>query len=273
MSEERFCRLQEVPGVELASLPRGQRGSAEYHTSFDLAFSGGWSGELRYRGGLLEIGPGQVFCALPGELHTVTRTYQRGDWLALRVDADTFSMLARSHGASATALDWCAPSHIASPRLVERLRELFALLESRHSRRDEAARLSALFEVLTPELVVARMLEPSLSAARGPADRMREMLLTLGEPPIELEQLANTVRLNRFQALRLFKARYGLPPRAYQISVRVSVARRLLSNGQLVADVAAQCGFADQSHFARHFKRIIGVTPGLYAKQVTGNPR
>jgi AraC-like DNA-binding protein len=71
--------------------------------------------------------------------------------------------------------------------------------------------------------------------------------------------------LNRFEALRAFKKRYGLPPHAYQLCLRISHARRLLLGGASAAEVAARCGFADQSHFTRHFKRFNGVTPAQYA--------
>jgi AraC-like DNA-binding protein len=42
-------------------------------------------------------------------------------------------------------------------------------------------------------------------------------------------------------------------------------ARRLLLDGVSAADVALRCGFADQSHFNRHFKRFNAVTPMQYA--------
>ncbi|HEY0468097.1 MAG TPA: helix-turn-helix domain-containing protein, partial [Polyangiaceae bacterium] len=71
--------------------------------------------------------------------------------------------------------------------------------------------------------------------------------------------------LSRFEALRAFKKRYGLPPHAYQLCLRIGHARRLLLEGAPAAEVAARCGFADQSHFTRHFKRFNGVTPMQYA--------
>jgi len=83
---------------------------------------------------------------------------------------------------------------------------------------------------------------------------------------VDLETLAKRAGLSRFQALRAFKQRYGLPPHAYQLALRIGHARKLLREGATAADVAARCGFADQSHFTRHFKRINGVTPAQYAR-------
>jgi AraC-like DNA-binding protein len=39
----------------------------------------------------------------------------------------------------------------------------------------------------------------------------------------------------------------------------------MLSGGETAARVAAQCGFADQAHLTRTFKRATGVTPARYA--------
>src|SRR3954469_23813961 len=82
---------------------------------------------------------------------------------------------------------------------------------------------------------------------------------------LELETLAQRAGLSRFHALRAFKRRYGLPPHAYQLCLRISRARCMLLAGAPAADVAVQCGFVDQSHFNRHFKRLVGMTPMQYA--------
>jgi AraC-like DNA-binding protein len=39
----------------------------------------------------------------------------------------------------------------------------------------------------------------------------------------------------------------------------------MLNAGAAPADVAVRCGFVDQSHLNRHFKRHLGVTPMQYA--------
>jgi AraC-like DNA-binding protein len=99
---------------------------------------------------------------------------------------------------------------------------------------------------------------------------MRECLNEEGFD-VDLETLARKVGLNRFQALRTFKRRYGLPPHAYQLCVRLGHARSMLSQGGAAADVAARCGFVDQSHFTRLFKRSFGVTPMQYARGCDGH--
>jgi AraC-like DNA-binding protein len=48
------------------------------------------------------------------------------------------------------------------------------------------------------------------------------------------------------------------------VARRVAQAQRLLADGAGLADAAAGAGFADQSHFTRHFKAHLGLTPGRY---------
>lgn len=63
---------------------------------------------------------------------------------------------------------------------------------------------------------------------------------------------------------RRFRRIHGLPPQRFQLLERLNDARRLLRRGESIAEVAAQTGFADQSHLGRLFRRVFGVTPGRY---------
>jgi AraC-like DNA-binding protein len=51
--------------------------------------------------------------------------------------------------------------------------------------------------------------------------------------------------------------------------MRVEKAKQFLKRGMAVAEVAIAVGLSDQSHLNRHFKRIVGVTPGQYRKMST----
>jgi AraC family transcriptional regulator len=81
-----------------------------------------------------------------------------------------------------------------------------------------------------------------------------------------LEQMAAVARLSPYHFARQFKGATGLPPHQYVIARRVERAKPFLEGGGDVslAQVAAHAGFADQSRFCHHFKRLVGVTPGQF---------
>jgi AraC-like DNA-binding protein len=83
---------------------------------------------------------------------------------------------------------------------------------------------------------------------------------------VSLDELAALTRLSRFHLVRAFALDTGIPPHAYQLTLRIERACVLLRAGVTAAETATQVGFADQSHFTRHFKRIRRITPGRYAR-------
>ncbi len=84
--------------------------------------------------------------------------------------------------------------------------------------------------------------------------------------PISLGALASEVGLSKFHLLRLFREEVGTTPHAYQLHLKVSRAREMLDARLPAAEVALVCGFADQAHFTRAFKRIVGYTPGAFKR-------
>jgi AraC family transcriptional regulator len=78
-----------------------------------------------------------------------------------------------------------------------------------------------------------------------------------------LEQMAAVTRLSPSHFARQFRAATGFAPHQYVITRRVERAQQLLRKEDelSLAEVAFRAGFADQSHFSLHFKRIVGVTP------------
>jgi AraC family transcriptional regulator len=79
---------------------------------------------------------------------------------------------------------------------------------------------------------------------------------------ITLEDLARLAGLSSYHFSRKFKADLGIAPHAYVLSRRIDRAKSLLNNSRLPLKlVAAECGFTDQSHLSRVFRKFLGVTP------------
>ena len=93
----------------------------------------------------------------------------------------------------------------------------------------------------------------------------REFLHAHFDCEVSLRDLAAIAGLSPYYFHRVFCRTLGLPPHAYQLQVRIMRAKSMIRDGRPLAHVAAATGFADQSHFTRHFKRLTGTTPARYA--------
>jgi AraC-like DNA-binding protein len=108
----------------------------------------------------------------------------------------------------------------------------------------------------TPE---HRRVHPTIAAARA-------YIHAHWRENFTLEELADAVGFSAFHLLRAFRAEVGMPPSAYRRGLRVQAAQHLLRTGTSPARAAAECGFYDQAHLNRHFKRATGVTPAVYMR-------
>lgn len=86
--------------------------------------------------------------------------------------------------------------------------------------------------------------------------------------PLPLEQLAHLAGMPPLRFLRGFSAAMGMTPHAYITERRLQRARALLSReGDSIAAIAADCGFAHQSHLGAALRRHIGLTPRAYRER------
>jgi AraC-like DNA-binding protein len=96
------------------------------------------------------------------------------------------------------------------------------------------------------------------------AERARQLLEETTDPAISSADLERATGLDRYALARAFRTAFGSSPHRYLVARRVARAQRLLATGASLAEAAAGAGFADQSHFTRHFKAHLGLTPGRY---------
>lgn len=106
--------------------------------------------------------------------------------------------------------------------------------------------------------------EAGLGAAL--ARRLADHLERNGMEPLTLRALEDETGLSPYSIIRAFRRDVGTTPHAFLMHLRVRHAARLLVAGESIVAAAAEAGFADQSHFTRHFKRAFGMTPGRYVR-------
>jgi AraC-like DNA-binding protein len=84
---------------------------------------------------------------------------------------------------------------------------------------------------------------------------------------IDLAELAAIAGLSLFHFARQFKLSTGMTPHYYLVSRRVQRAQQMLASTDLsLTDVALATGFSDQSHLTRHFRQVVGTTPGQFRR-------
>lgn len=257
-------------GVSVLHAHHTERKWRIVNSAFGLAVPIDWIAELRYRGEQQLFQAGDVFCTEPGEVHHTARVLHGGAFKALLIDEDPLLDLVADIAPHLKAARFLKIGGRMSPRLESRLSAAFRLI----GRGTPALELQSCMVDLV-EIMVEELMEdprPHRRALTGAShlERARECLLDSVEGWVDLGSLAREAGLSRFHLLRAFKQRYGLPPHAYQVAVRIAKAQRLLRSRMPPAQVAAECGFTDQSHFTRHFRQAMGVTPGRFARDLCG---
>jgi AraC-like DNA-binding protein len=101
-----------------------------------------------------------------------------------------------------------------------------------------------------------------------PVRRALEYLEKAYAGPVTLAAAAEAAGLSRFRTAHLLKETTGQTLNQHVKRLRIAEAARLLENTtRSYADIAGALGFADQSHFIRHFKDLTGATPGQYRRE------
>ncbi|MGF6382515.1 AraC-like DNA-binding protein [Paraburkholderia atlantica] len=154
--------------------------------------------------------------------------------------------------------------------LVEAIRQAFIALHGNEGRLARDQTLDRLLLRLGAQLRDAPLTGDS--AASPAIARVRDLLHEHMDGNLGLDELAELAGIDRFRLTRLFQRAFGTSPHAYLVRLRLRAARRLLATGRTPAQVAAEVGFADQSHLGRWFRRAYRMTPAAYRQMCTNVP-
>ncbi len=149
--------------------------------------------------------------------------------------------------------------------LFQRLKQAFNLLNAPVSLLEKENEILLVLELLTSEYTVAT-LPIRRQKIKNTIQEVKGYMENNYSRNVSIQELAATSRLSPYHLSREFREYTGLPPHEYLTNYRVRLARRMMEDGEGIAETAAATGFVDQSHFTRCFKRIMGITPGLYLK-------
>ena len=103
----------------------------------------------------------------------------------------------------------------------------------------------------------------TLRSAAAIEQVLRHIDLHLNQP-LALTELADLAGLSVWRFATVFRQQLGVSPHRYICRLRVERAKALIKEGMPAATAASEAGFYDQSHLSRHFKNVLGMTPGQY---------
>jgi AraC-like DNA-binding protein len=147
-------------------------------------------------------------------------------------------------------------------KLAEILQQDFYLLKQQYS-----------IELPSPDILVEKLKEKYpqhlfTKTTDAPITQIRQQI---EQTPENILFDWKNLSINQYRFIRLFKKNAGLSPQKFLIQNRVRKAQQLLLNSQLpLTQVAQETGFYDQSHFIRHFKTIMRLTPVQYQQSIKG---
>ena len=256
-------RSPALPGTELKVVYESARRWHGFNERYGFVVCRKAGASVRYRGRDQSVRDGTVLVREPGETHSSTTVAKPADFKVLYVETSLIADAARELGH--TGMLHFEPEPLTDPGLFELLWRLCGSMEDG----DEDLEQQYLFTTAICELArhsqqPGRTLD--LKNGKLAVARAKAYLSEHCSESVSLHDLSRVAGLSRFGLVHAFTREVGLSPHAYQVHVRVERARVLLKQGWSPATVATTMGFADQSHFTRHFKRILQVTPSQYAK-------
>jgi AraC-like DNA-binding protein len=264
-------RVEDLGGLELFQATISEFTFRPHaHEEFFIAVTEAGLAAPVYRGNRHLIGPGDLIVLNPEEAHAGGPPAE-GSW--------TYRALYPPRDLMREVMAEFPPGRplrfsgdvIRDREITARLRRFHRLCTSPHPSRLE--REACLAEALV--LLAGRHAVP-LRAPRPPGREPRAVRLSRAyleehaQENVTLPDLARCAGLSAFHLCRVFRAAVGMPPHAYQTQVRVRRAKSLLRAGVPIAAAATAAGFYDQAHLTRHFKRIVGLTPGRYINSQGG---
>jgi AraC-like DNA-binding protein len=116
------------------------------------------------------------------------------------------------------------------------------------------------------------LLSLAISRTPQPADWPDELAAALlKNPSLRLSQWGETNGIAPWTVSRGFASVFGLSPEAFRARTRARLALRLIHDGPApLASIAANLGFADQSHMTRSIKHLTGVGPQAWRSAANG---
>ncbi len=220
---------------------------------------------------------GECRCSVDGQ----TRRIARGDLIAIAPNTVHAGMLDAATRASEVLVlmlyvppGWLRHEHLPAPASSLTL-PAPALAAQAGAVRTAAQARKWLRQALPVLHAAARQpqVEPACALPTRAERRLLERLCAAGaHATMGVSELAAGCGVSRERLHRVVKRWVGLAPSDYLRTARLHRAKALLASTGSPARAAAECGFADQAHFTRCFRKAFGYTPGDWLRAAPKSP-
>jgi AraC-like DNA-binding protein len=264
----RYHRPERFRGLELLTAHYHAHAFAPHvHEGYCIAMIESGAERFHYRGIEHVATSGMLAIVNPDEVHTGSRAMESGwSYRVFYVPFGILRELTESMGGWIGGTPFFPKATFRDSVLMRSLRTLHASLTGPASLLEQESRwCDAMGLLLRRHARGLTFHERDLNGGDAIA-KVRERLRERVAENMGLSQLATEVGLSAWHLNRLFRQRYGLPPHAYQLQLRLARARLLLQGPGSIAGIAGELGFADQAHLSRMFKRTFGVTPAGFQR-------
>ena len=258
-----YFRPPSLPGVELLVAENNSRIWRLFHERYCICGCSVAATAWSYRGKNHFTSNRTIGLMEPGEIHCVKSMLRPSNFKAFFVDREVVSEFAREAGLY--GVQHFQEAQVADPALYSGLIRCASSIQAGEAALDQQVKF---VEFLTAVLGYTEKKPAITTYAHAAIRRARTLLHARFNESVTLAELSAASHLSRFHLVRSFTREFGLPPHAYQIHMRIERARELLRAGMPSVQVASSVGFSDQSHFTRHFKKIMRVTPSEYARGI-----
>ena len=266
--EVKFWRAKNLADLELALASyHAQQFPRHFHAEYVIGVMVRGRERVVHRGTVYTAPQGSLILFNPGEPHASSSVDEGG--FARRMLYPPASMLQRVLY-DITGRELSAP-FFPKPIVPDQyddvhnsLVQFHTALEQPASKLEQESRFIAVMTRLIVRLAVDCPPAPRFGREDYHVKSIRDYLHAHYLENVSLAQLSSITNLSSYHLLRVFRNETGLPPYEYQNQLRIGHAKKLLREGKAIAQVALESGYVDQSHLTRHFKRVVGVTPGKY---------
>ena len=239
-----------------------------WHEEYQFCLVENGMGDLTYRGRDYLTPPASLFIVHPGEVHSNRAFDRQGcSFRTIFLAPELVRNIASQIQPKEKGFPFFPSTMIFDRNTIRQFFILHHSFEQPSSSLEREVLLQEFLVKLTTCFAENPITPTSLMVRQKEVRQAYDYLIANYTENVSLEKLAGMNNMSPFHFNRTFSKHVGMPPHAFQVQLRVSQAKRLLGKGLDIAQAASQSGFSDQSHLTRHFKRIIGITPGEYRRK------